>query len=264
MTESDRPRRPRRTERETRRAAAKRDAGWRRYVDRFGGLPLLTSLAVVVVVVIVLVVLNRPASDSSDQPYQLIQHGETHGLIEGKSDAPVRVVIFADFQCPHCGNFFRVTEPALQSEFVDTGIASFEFHNYAFLGDESVRAAEAAECAAQQGFFWEYHDILFQKQPADGRENVGTFTVDRLKQYAVEMRDAWAKQDPSRQFDTSAFNSCVDSRATADTVQQQVSEANGLGVQSTPSFLINGKLVVGDQPIDALRSAIQQARGGTG
>lgn len=262
MTGSQKSRRSRRA------APGKRSApspsqrgGWRRRVDTVGGLPLVISVVAAIAVVVVLIVANRPASDSSGQPYEPIARSETHGQIDGKSDAPVRIVVFADFQCPFCGRFSRDTEPVLRTEFVEKGIATIEFRNFAFLGDESVRAAEAAECAGQQGFFWEYHDILFQKQPADGRENIGTYSVDHLKQYAAEMSEAWATLAPERRFDNSVFGACVDSRATASAVEQQTKEGRTLGVQSTPSFLINGRLIAGAQPIDAFRRAIEQAQG---
>ena len=77
-------------------------------------------------------------------------------------DALVTIIEFSDFQCPFCGRYTRETAPGLRAEFVDTGIASIEYRHLAILGPESQRAAEAAECALEQGFFWEYHDILFR------------------------------------------------------------------------------------------------------
>lgn len=233
--------------------------GWRRRLDSFGGLPLVSSVGAAVAVVVVLVLLNRPASDSSGTPYQPIAHTNVAGRIEGQSDAPVRIVIFADYQCPFCGDFFKQTEPALRSEFVEPGIATVEFHDFAFLGEESVRAAEAAACAENQGFFWEYHDILFQKQPSDRRENIGVYSVNRLKQYAEEVSAAW---EDGRVFDMAAFDSCVDSRETAAQVEQSNADARDLGVSSTPTFMVNGRLIAGMQSIEDIRAAIQRATGG--
>ncbi len=233
--------------------------GWQGRLDRIGGWPLVSSVAVAVVVVVVLVVLNRPASDSTGATYVPIAHPTANGRIEGQSDAPVRIEIFADFQCPHCGSFFRQTETALRTEFIDSGIATAQFHDYPVLGMESVRAAEAAACAERQGFFWEYHDILFQKQPSDGRENVGVYSDSHLKQYADEVRDAWAGE---RDFDTAAFNACFDAHETANQIVQSTEEARSLGVSSTPTFLVNGKVLVGAQTIEAFRQAIEEAGGG--
>jgi protein-disulfide isomerase len=233
--------------------------GWRRRIDGIGGLPLVTSVAAAVAVVIVLVVLNRPASDSTGTPYEPIAHANVAGRMQGRSDAPVSIIIFADYQCPYCGDFFDQTEPALRAEFVDSGQATVQFRDYAFLGAESVRAAEAAACAEKQGFFWEYHDILFQKQPSDGRENIGAYSDSRLKQYADEVRAAW---EGERSLDTAAFNACVDTRETRAQVEQSNAEARALGVTSTPSFLVDGELMVGAQPIEAFREAVRKAGGG--
>ncbi len=95
-------------------------------------------------------------------------------------------------------------------------------------GTESHYAAQAAECANQQGKFWEYHDKLFQVWTG---ENVGTFTKPKLKQYAADLK-----------LDSGKFNTCLDSDATLPAVNADIAEANRLGVNSTPTFFINGKL----------------------
>jgi protein-disulfide isomerase len=92
---------------------------------------------------------------------------------------------------------------------------------------ESNWAAQAAECANQQGKFWEYHDKLFAMWKG---ENVGTFTKPNLRQYAVDIG-----------LDTGKFNPCLDSDQTSQAVQADIAEATRLGVQGTPSFYVNGK-----------------------
>jgi protein-disulfide isomerase len=92
---------------------------------------------------------------------------------------------------------------------------------------ESVWAAEAAECANQQGKFWEYHDKLFA---AWSGENVGTYTKANLKKYATEVN-----------LDTAKFNRCLDNDETASVIQADQAEARGMGIRSTPTFLVNGK-----------------------
>ncbi len=95
-------------------------------------------------------------------------------------------------------------------------------------GTESHYAAQAAECANQQGKFWEYHDKLFDVWTG---ENVGTFTKPKLKQYAADL-----------QLDTGKFNTCLDTDATLSVVNADIAEADRLRVDSTPTFFINGKL----------------------
>jgi protein-disulfide isomerase len=94
---------------------------------------------------------------------------------------------------------------------------------------ESHWAAQAAECANQQGKFWEYHDKLFQLWTG---ENVGTFAKAKLKQYASDIVP-----------DTAIFNQCLDSDKTASVIDADVAEATRLGVQGTPTFFVNNRLL---------------------
>ena len=105
------------------------------------------------------------------------------------------------------------------------------YFHFAFLGDESVWAAEAAECAGEQDAFWDYYDYLFSHQNG---ENQGAFSIDNLKIFASAL-----------ELDTDAFNECLDSGRYAVMVQNMTDIARQLGVQSTPTFVINGQGVVG-------------------
>lgn len=238
-------------------------SGWRATIDSFGGPLTIGSIGAVLLVVALLIVFNRPGSDGgSGAPYEPIVRTQVVGRVEGDPDAPIRIIAFEDFQCPFCGRFNAQTAPLLRSEFVDTGIASVEYRHMAFLGAESLRAAEAAECALEQGFFWEYHDILLQKQPPDGRENVGAYSNRNLKRYAEEMAAAWLELAPEREFDVGAFDACLDSGRMRAEVELQTAQARAVGVRSTPSFLINGRGVIGAQPIDVFRRVIAEIRDG--
>ncbi len=95
-------------------------------------------------------------------------------------------------------------------------------------------AAEAAECANDQGKFWEYHDKLFASQKG---ENQGTFAKDNLKKFAADLG-----------LDTTKFNTCLDSDQYSSVVTGDTQMAGSLGVQSTPTFLVNTEGVVGAQP----------------
>lgn len=116
--------------------------------------------------------------------------------------------------------------------------------HFAFLGEESGWAAEASECAAEQDAFWEYHDLLFERQSG---ENQGAFNKDILKGFAEELG-----------LDTAAFNECLDSGRYADVVANQTQTAQAVGVRSTPAFLINGTPVVGAQPFENFQTIIEQ------
>lgn len=96
----------------------------------------------------------------------------------GRSDAPITIIEFADFQCPFCERFYKDAESGIIENYVKSGKVKFVFRNYAFLGPESNIAAEGSYCASEQGKFWEYHNFLFDNQ---GPENSGTFSKESLE-----------------------------------------------------------------------------------
>ena len=118
----------------------------------------------------------------------------------------------------------------------------FGYFNFAILGDESLWSAEAAECAGDQDKFWEFHDYLFSHQNG---ENKGAFSKDNLKKFATDMK-----------LDTEAFNTCLDSGKYTELITEQHTIGQQLGVQSTPTFAINGQAVVGAQGFDTFKQKI--------
>ncbi len=128
---------------------------------------------------------------------------------------------------------------------MDTGKVTLVYKNSAFLGQESIWAAQAAECAADQGKFWQYHDLLFARQAG---ENQGAFTKDKLIGFARELK-----------LDMVKFEPCLKNDQTLARVQADVQEGQAAGVRGTPSFFINQTPLVGAQPIEAFRAAIEQA-----
>lgn len=223
-------------------------SGWRQTIESFGGFTVVGTLGAAAIAVIVLVILNLPGSeDPNDAPYVPVERSMVSGRIEGDPTALVRIVEFSDFQCPFCERFTRETAPLLREEYVETGQASIEYRHFAFLGPESLSAAAAAECALDQGHFWDYHDLLFLRQNG---ENRGTFADDHLKDFAREL----AAEFPD--FDVEAFDRCLDSGEKEASVLEQTAQARDLGIQSTPSFFINGQLLGGAQPIENFRALI--------
>jgi protein-disulfide isomerase len=161
---------------------------------------------------------------------------------KGNSNAKVTVVEFADYQCPFCKRYHDTVGPDLLKQYVDSGKINFVYKHSAFLGQESIWAAQAAECAADQGKFWEYHDLLFSKQNG---ENVGTFTKDNLIKYAQELK-----------LDAAKFDPCLKNDETLARVQADTLEGRDVGVTGTPTFFINGKPLVGAQPLQAFQQQI--------
>ena len=114
-------------------------------------------------------------------------------FVLGSPAAKVMVVEYGDFQCPFCGKFFKTAGQQLKETYLKSGKAAFVWRDFAFLGEESIRAAEAARCAGEQGKFWEYHDYLFNyiwdnyySKNISG-ENVGAFSDRNLKSFAATL-----------------------------------------------------------------------------
>jgi protein-disulfide isomerase len=166
----------------------------------------------------------------------------------GPATASVTIDEWADFQCPACRNFAAL-QPGLDQAVLRDGGARFVFHHMAFLGPESILAAEAAECAGDQGRFWAYHDTLYASQNG---ENRGTFSTEHLKQFATRVT-----------LDQGAFNRCLDSHKYVSRVQQETQAGVQLGVNSTPTLFVNGQrvgLTTRRDPVETIRLAVQNAR----
>ncbi len=162
----------------------------------------------------------------------------------GDKNAKVTVVEFADFQCPFCEQWFSNVEAPLIKDYVNTGKVKFAFRNYAFLGQESTWAAEAAYCANDQGKFWDYHDYLYKHQ---GAENSGAFSKANLEQFAADLG-----------LNTQQFNNCLDTDKYASQVANDVKEGQAAGVSGTPTSFVDGQSVVGAQPYSAFKTLIDQ------
>jgi protein-disulfide isomerase len=174
------------------------------------------------------------------------------GRVCGQDSAPVRIVELSDYQCPFCKRFVDGTEPDVEREYVQRGLVQLEFQHFAITGgnappdsNEATLAAEAAECANDQERFWEYHYKLYAEQSG---ENRGAFLPERLKQFATDLG-----------LDRGEFDACLDSHKHIGLVEDLRDQAAAAGARGTPSFLINGELVVGYQSFEAFRQHIEKA-----
>ncbi len=118
--------------------------------------------------------------------------------------------------------------------------------HFAFLGPESQWAAEASECAGEQGKFWEYHDYLFTHQNG---ENQGAFSKDNLKGFAAALK-----------LDGARFGQCLDAGKYASVVVAETKSAESIGVQSTPVFIVGGRPLMGAYPFEDFQKLIEAAR----
>lgn len=167
------------------------------------------------------------------------------GTTKGLPTAPVTLIEFADFQCPHCADFASGTLKRLEREYVATGKVRVIFRQFPVLGQESLWAAIGAECAAKQGKFWDFHDLLFRVRRG---VDTGAFLPARLLSYARELG-----------LDQEAFRGCLQSEQVVKEIREDVQEGVKYGVEGTPSFVINGRLIVGNQPYEVFKEAIEEA-----
>lgn len=166
----------------------------------------------------------------------------------GNADAKVTIVEFSDFQCPFCRAFFTDAYAQIKTAYIDTGKAKLVYRDFPLsFHPASKPAALAAQCANDQGKFWEYHDKVFSEQEKLGQGTV-TFGVPELKTWAAQIG-----------LNMAQFNPCLDSAKHEADVAADTAAGTAAGVSGTPSFFINGKLVVGAQPFSVFKAAIDAA-----
>lgn len=125
--------------------------------------------------------LSDNAKEIANTKIDLITNSD---FVLGNIDAKVAVILYTDFQCPYCGKFFKETEETIIKSYVEQGKIKFVHRDFAFLGNESMKSAEAARCAGDQGKFWEYHDYLYNHQNG---ENQANFSNLNLKLFAQKI-----------------------------------------------------------------------------
>lgn len=169
-------------------------------------------------------------------------------VVLGNPNAPVTIVEFGDYQCPFCGKFFSEVEPRIRDQYIKTGKVKMQFRDFPFLGEESNQAASASQCAAEQGKFWAYHDLLYQTEIADGRENSGNLTGALFNSLAARLG-----------LDQAKFSTCLASGKYNNETQKDYNDGLAAGVNGTPATFINGQMISGAVPFLQFQAAIEEA-----
>jgi protein-disulfide isomerase len=219
--------------------------------ERTQRILIIVGVAVIAIAFVLLVALppiikasteaSTPVGDIKEHPLMNRPQVKLNGM--GDPNAPVKIIEYSDFQCPYCGQFTLDTEQQLIDAYIATGKVYFEYHSFGeFIGPESTRAAEAAYCAGDQEKFWEMHDVIFANQSG---ENQGHFSDKFLTALASKLS-----------LDMSKFNDCFTNGKYADQVKQDGLAGQQAGVQSTPSFVINGTLLEGALPFSNFQTKI--------
>ncbi len=202
--------------------------------------PQVSGIVVIIIAAVAFSVFTLLPGRAADAPPDPLVPEGTH--VQGRSSAPVTVVLFGDFQCAACGAFARDVLPRLDAEFIDAGRVRYAYRHLPTVGRESLRAALASECAALQGKFWRYVRVLHAWQSA---ANQGNFSDELLEQFALGIR-----------LDTGEFRHCLASGATAASVERDVTQAEALGLRAAPALFINGVHVEGALDYERLHAQI--------
>lgn len=167
----------------------------------------------------------------------------------GNPDAPVVLVEFSDFQCPFCRTLWRESVTPLKEKYIKTGKVRLVYRDFPLTGIHPAAepAAIAAECADDQGKFWEMHDKIFSEQEKLGQGTVA-FGAEELARWAREIG-----------LDTNEFSVCLAQRKHADEVAKDAADGAALGVEGTPYVFVNGKLLIrGALPWPQVEQIIEQ------
>ncbi len=176
--------------------------------------------------------------------------------VKGDPNAPVTIIEFSDFQCPFCSRFYQQTLPQIERDYIDTGKVKFVYRDLPIdsLHPNARPAHIAAECADEQGKFWDYHDVLFEKQSEWNRLTAADLQ-STLTQYASDLG-----------LQSSAFENCLKSEKIADEVNRDALDAASVGATGTPAFYIGTEKdgfikLSGAQPYPNFQAAIDAQLG---
>ncbi|HEY8164315.1 MAG TPA: thioredoxin domain-containing protein [Gemmatimonadaceae bacterium] len=212
-------------------------------------IPLLIVIAVVGASILGYVLSRKPpAPEFKPIVIDPASAAPEHGYLLGKADAPVKILEYADFECPACGHFATVTEPDVRKRLIETGIASLTFLDFPLSQHRNSQAASnAAACADEQGKFWQMHDELFNGQP-DWNTQATDNPKSLFQKYATEIG-----------LDMTRWESCYDARKYQKRIESNYASGERLKVAQTPTFVVGGQLVVGAPSFDALKATVDSA-----
>ena len=190
--------------------------------------------------------LTRPAGPAADAAIPI-----AGAPVRGNANARVTMVEFSDFQCPFCGKYTRETWPQIENEYVKTGKMKVVFIDFPLesIHPQAFKAAEAANCAAEQRKYWEMHDHLFANQTA--------LAATQLPEDAKALG-----------LDAASFQQCLDTGKHAAAIRREMAEGQKVGINGTPTFFVglsdakstllkSTRVIVGAQPYSAFHEAIE-------
>ena len=217
---------------------------------KFSWASFAVATAIAIVAVSALIILGRvsyartdffPLPPTSDSPGVTTLPPDT---FIGSPNALVTIVVYSDFQCGPCQAFALITEKELERNYIEAGKVRIVYKHLIEGGEESMLAAQAAECAAEQNKFWPYHDLLMQIRASS---TVSDLSVAKLESLAQQLG-----------LNIETFDDSLMSGKFKEKVLHDDAEARALGVTGTPTFFINRMKGTGYKPFEAFQKVIEE------
>jgi protein-disulfide isomerase len=165
------------------------------------------------------------------------------GYTLGAASAPIEITEYSDFECPFCASFATVQMPVIREQLIATGRVRWRFRDFPLPSHAYSRyAALAAQCAGEQGKFWEMHDQLF--------------TTHQWAQTGKNPRGLFRDFAKAIGLDLAKYEACLDSQRYAGHIQASAEEGAALGVKGTPSFFVNGRPFEGRATSDDFKALV--------
>jgi len=185
------------------------------------------------------------------QPAQSVKISLDDDPIRGDPNAPISIIEFSDYQCPFCARFYTQTLPLLKEEYIDQGKVNFVYRDFPIqsIHPNALPAAVAAECADDQNKYWEYHDILFERQDSWAKQD-SDLVMSTFSQYATDIG-----------LEQGQFDTCLGSGKYLQEVQNDLNDGRNYEVTGTPGFFIGNEKIGfaklnGAQPFDSFKKII--------
>ena len=184
---------------------------------------------------------RRQPAPPATAPIPIAAADGFHGFTLGSDSAKVEVTEYSDFECPFCASFATVQMPVIRQQLITTGKVRWRYRDFPLPVHQYSRyAALAAQCAGEQGKFWEMHDQLFSNHQW---AQTGKNPVSLFRDFARTIG-----------LDIEKYDACVDGQRYAGRIQASVQEGEALGVRGTPSFFVGGQLFQGRATSDDFKA----------